>query len=463
MIVHRIAFPVSCSFVRLLFVAVVETLYRTRRARRRPWKSRGSVGRCSCTARWRCASCPWRFHRARTNDVDDFLISSDEPTNPSRAPFTESVTFGVLTVGNARFCTRVGESSSFAEMFVGVGAKRVRDLRDGGGAALGSTGSSSSSPEDEDDTPSPTIAMNPTNPNPRVQLIVNAVSATRCADAVLALGGLHALGATTPEETRETASKSHATLVNFGTPTSEEIAWAALDARIVVVDPVGIGLATRGAVIKRWLEERRRRMLAAHREYKYSSCVETLMVTVIKGNRSEMEALLRLYGLGEDVATLGAKISSTPDYEATTESEKVHSQIADALCQLMYSLYPVTAALCTGKFDYRASCDWSDDVGECDFVTAGMTRETPSVSAFSKFSGAGCVLGAVLATHLAQHIGPGTTNEDVVWYVERAACMYRALGADIEQSEPSAGPTSFLARFMDRLAEPDSFRENDYY
>ena len=96
-------------------------------------------------------------------------------------------------------------------------------------------------------------------------------------------------GCTTAEEARECASKVDVTLLNFGTPTTEEIANAVVDARAVVVDPVGAGLGTRGGVIERWLTRAARGARAARAEgddgYK----------TWVKGNRSEMEALVRMF------------------------------------------------------------------------------------------------------------------------------------------------------------------------
>ena len=70
---------------------------------------------------------------------------------------------------------------------------------------------------------------------PRVQLIVNAAVASKCADVALAAGGAPVMGCTTAEEARECASKVDVTLLNFGTPTTEEIANAVVDARAVVV------------------------------------------------------------------------------------------------------------------------------------------------------------------------------------------------------------------------------------
>ena len=56
---------------------------------------------------------------------------------------------------------------------------------------------------------------------PRVQLIVNAAVASKCADVALAAGGAPVMGCTTAEEARECASKVDVTLLNFGTPTKE--------------------------------------------------------------------------------------------------------------------------------------------------------------------------------------------------------------------------------------------------
>ena len=86
------------------------------------------------------------------------------------------------------------------------------------------------------------------------------------------------------------------------------------DPVMAVVDPVGVGLRTRGEVIRRWLDARARRV-----RDRAASDGATEMITVVKGNRSEIEALLRMYALE---GTLGASVSVTPDSETAEEEDE---------------------------------------------------------------------------------------------------------------------------------------------
>ena len=65
---------------------------------------------------------------------------------------------------------------------------------------------------------------------PKVQLIANAATCAKVVDVALAAGAKPIMGATTPAEASETCDKVDATLLNFGTPTTEAIAAAAFDA-----------------------------------------------------------------------------------------------------------------------------------------------------------------------------------------------------------------------------------------
>ena len=96
--------------------------------------------------------------------------------------------------------------------------------------------------------------MDDARASPKVQLIMNACSASKAADVVLAVGAKPCMGCTTYEEAALTASLCDVTVLNFGTPTTAEIANAVLSAQNVVVDPVGCGLETRGRTVKEWLE-----------------------------------------------------------------------------------------------------------------------------------------------------------------------------------------------------------------
>lgn len=259
-------------------------------------------------------------------------------------------------------------------------------------------------------------------PPPRVQLIVNAAVASKCADVALAVGGAPVMGCTTPDEARECASRVDVTLLNFGTPTTEEIASAVLDARWIVVDPVGAGLVTRGGVIKRWLERRRATTRAAR------AAGDDGMKTWVKGNRSEMEALVRIFFPDREGFTLGAEVSATPE-SVESASAGSAARSAEVLRELAMELD--MEIVCTGHTDIVIGID----EGEYRLTYMGCQND---VVMFRRFSGAGCCLGAVLAVMVRY----GLDSLDVVQ-------LYRAHGMSAE--EKSNGPASFQISFLDEL------------
>ncbi len=146
---------------------------------------------------------------------------------------------------------------------------------------------------------------------PKVQLIANAATCAKVVDVALAAGAKPIMGATTPAEASETCNKVDATLLNFGTPTTEAIAAAVASASIVVVDPVGCGLDARGVNVKRWLD------------YRMNGKPNTIH-TLVKGNASEMAALMRMYGLRNEEMKLcdaaGVTTSDTAENEVATNA-----------------------------------------------------------------------------------------------------------------------------------------------
>ena len=268
-----------------------------------------------------------------------------------------------------------------------------------------------------------TRAMGDIGRPPRVQLIVNAAVASKCADVALAAGGAPVMGCTTAEEARECASKVDVTLLNFGTPTTEEIANAVVDARAVVVDPVGAGLGTRGGVIERWLTRRRAATRAARAEgddgYK----------TWVKGNRSEMEALVRMFFPDREGFTLGAEVSATPESVESAESASAAQPAETVLRELAMELD--MEIVCTGRTDFVVGKD------EEGYVLK-YAGDDDDVVTFGRFSGAGCCLGAVLAVKAASGIEPGVVLKE-----------YRVHGKRAEAK--SNGTGSFQVNFLDEL------------
>lgn len=268
-----------------------------------------------------------------------------------------------------------------------------------------------------------TRAMDKKERPPRVQLIVNAAVASKCADVALAAGGAPVMGCTTVDEARECASRVDVTLLNFGTPTTEEIANAVLDARLIVVDPVGAGLVTRGGVIKRWLERRRTATRAARAEG------DDGLRTWVKGNRSEMEALVRMFFPDREGFTLGAEVSATPESVESASAGSAARSAEAVLSELAVELD--MEIVCTGRTDVVVG----KNQGRYGLKYAGDDND---VETFGRFSGAGCCLGAVLAVKVASGIEPGVVLGE-----------YRVHGKRAEAK--SNGPASFQISFLDEL------------
>lgn len=290
---------------------------------------------------------------------------------------------------------------------------------------------------------------------PKIQLIANAAAAPRMADVALAVGARPIMGCTTVEETVEVRGKTDGCVLSFGTPTTEAIAEAVrvdeidLGAgdegrfeRVLVMDPVGCGLESRGRRVKKWIEGLRARagggdptVVGRGRVFGY----------VIKGNASEIEALLRLtVDSSETTAkmtmrvSVGASVSCTAESslgdgrDVGTDAEKT-GQIFDAL-QKLCEVTGCLAVVMTGKTDYVYTfCGerWSSDENSCETL--------------EKWTGAGCALGVVMAAFIA-------ANGDDLFSALQAACQwYRRVARRCADEFPELGPFSFQARFFDEL------------
>jgi len=265
--------------------------------------------------------------------------------------------------------------------------------------------------------------------SPKVQLIMNACSASKAADVVLAVGAKPCMGCTTAEEAETTASLCDVTVLNFGTPTTWEIAHAVLCAQNVVVDPVGCGLEARGRTVKAWLELRR---------FIGSNIVQTedntTMRTVVKGNRSEIEALIQMFGVDGSV---GANLSVTPE---SSDGDCAEKDIFEALNQLSEKLGAMIVM--TGSVDYIVT-PRSTRVDGAPGNEAVHEFDAPILQ---KFSGAGCCLGAFLA---ATVIGSALENASAL----RASCLeYRRIAAEVVRLGNFSGPASFQVAFFDALS-----------
>ena len=291
---------------------------------------------------------------------------------------------------------------------------------------------------------------------PKIQLIANAAAAPRMADVALAVGARPIMGCTTVEETVEVRGKTDGCVLNFGTPTTEAIAEAVgvdeidLGAgdggrveRILVMDPVGCGLESRGRRVRKWIEGLRARagggdskVVGRGRVFGY----------VIKGNASEIEALLRLTVDSLETTktktttrvSVGASVSCTAESSVGdgrgvgTDAEKA-GQIFDAL-QRLCEVTGCLAVVMTGKTDYVYTFHgerWSSDENSCETL--------------EKWTGAGCALGVVMAAFIA-------ANGDDLFSALQAACQwYRRVARRCADKFPELGPFSFQARFFDEL------------
>ena len=292
---------------------------------------------------------------------------------------------------------------------------------------------------------------------PKIQLIANAAAAPRMADVALAVGARPIMGCTTVEETVEVRGKTDGCVLNFGTPTTEAIAEAVevdkidLGAgdggrveRVLVMDPVGCGLESRGRRARRWIEGVRTRARADGVD-RVDAGRGRVFGYVIKGNASEIEALLRLTVDSSETTTktttrvsVGASVSCTAESSVVdghgvgTGAEKT-GQIFDAL-QRLCEVTECLAVVMTGKTDFVYTFRgerWSSDENSCETL--------------EKWTGAGCALGVVMAAFIA-------ANGDDLFSALQAACQwYRRVARRCADEFPELGPFSFQARFFDEL------------
>lgn len=295
---------------------------------------------------------------------------------------------------------------------------------------------------------------------PKIQLIANAAAAPRMADVALAVGARPIMGCTTVEETVEVRGKTDGCVLNFGTPTTEAIAEAVevdeinLGAgnggrveRVLVMDPVGCGLESRGRRARKWIEGLRARARVGGVDG-VDAGRGRVFGYVIKGNPSEIEALLRLTVDSPEMKTkttttttrvsVGASVSCTAessvvDGHGVGTGEKKAGHIFDAL-QRLCEVTGCLAVVMTGKTDYVYTFRgerWSSDENSCE--------------ALEKWTGAGCALGVVVAAFIA-------ANGDDLFSALQAACQwYRRVARRCADEFPELGPFSFQARFFDEL------------
>jgi hydroxyethylthiazole kinase len=235
------------------------------------------------------------------------------------------------------------------------------------------------------------------------------------------------MGCTTAEEAALTASHCDVTVLNFGTPTTRDIANAVLNARVVVVDPVGCGLETRGKMVKAWLE--------ARRTVKDTTDCPITMETIVKANRSEIEALIRLFGVDGSV---GANLSVTPE---SSDCEYNEDTIYETLFALSAELGGMWIVM-TGRVDYIAHWKGPHSPHLKPHYCAVREYDSPMLQ---RFSGAGCCLGAFLAAVGALEL----SNAEEL----RSRCReYRKVAADVVRDGKFRGPASFQVAFFDGLA-----------
>ena len=290
---------------------------------------------------------------------------------------------------------------------------------------------------------------------PKLQLIAPTATASKVCDVATAIGARPIMGCTDAEEAKQVARLVDATLLSFGTPTTASIAHAIIDdARIVVVDPVGVGIPKRGKMIYDWL-------LAREDAVKRAETRGEKFKTIIKGNASEIEALLRLYDV---------PCGRYAEASVTSMNETGGRQSFDEL--------------------YRQPCFWhpTGDWGEVTSVARGGPFWEPLISLmgktfativmtsfddiivdhrtsrifvvgaksthmFDEYAGAGCALGAVCAAfacdaesaYCASDSCLGERLRDASVFYRRAGCT-AALDAT-----RTFGPASFQVTFVDEL------------
>lgn len=231
-----------------------------------------------------------------------------------------------------------------------------------------------------------------------VHCITNAVTAQRVADALAALG-MQPIMASAVDEVAEVTRRSHALVLNCGTPTSERfdaMRAAAIEARAgaipVVLDPVGCG----------GTEWRTRRIRQLGRD---------AAPAVVRGNAAEVAALADVAG---------------PDLHGTRSDDPGGSVIALARAA---SAALETVVLATGH--------------GCDAVARGETVRPLSVDApvLDRVIGGGDVLSAIIGAFLARGSEP----------LAATIGAHRAFAAAARDAA-AAGPGTFWPAFLDRLA-----------
>lgn len=289
---------------------------------------------------------------------------------------------------------------------------------------------------------------------PKVQLIVPAATASKVCDIVTAVGANPIMGCTTPDEAQEVSRLVDATFLSFGTPTTEETARAVLDARIVVVDPVGVGLPGRGKIIQEWLDARAR-VCEANEFADYC--------TIIKGNASEISALCELNRIAcfekiaaRSVTTMSeGSVVSLDKLELSNEpvSELTSSFIEDNFRELRgLALGSMATIVMTGSVDVIIG-----------YPSGGFVVHSCSTSMFDAYAGAGCALGALCAVKVAEsyrrciHDPQQPFNGEIILKsLADVAVSYRQAGAVADAR--SEGPGSFQLNLLDDLYNISSMK-----
>ena len=306
---------------------------------------------------------------------------------------------------------------------------------------------------------------------PKIQLIAPTATASKVCDVATAYRAKPIMGCTTPAEAREVSRVVDATFLSFGTPTTADMANAVLDAPIVVVDPVGVGLPERGKMVRAWLDARRCMRDEVEQE---NFC------TIIKGNASEMTTLVKLFGMGDGERyanssvttasegkgwfeqTFGTKFddkdkrfSSFEDDATSTAGTtfRIHRSFVDEYMPELHNLacYLDATLVMTGPCDvilepYASVGDWNS-----------FLVRTRSTEMFDTYAGAGCALGAACAAQIGRlhrhSISSDELRYDFIADVPRVlawtAAQYREAGA--VSAATARGPGSFHAEFLDKL------------
>ena len=311
---------------------------------------------------------------------------------------------------------------------------------------------------------------------PKIQLIAPTATASKVCDVATAYRAKPIMGCTTPAEAREVSRVVDATFLSFGTPTTADMANAVLDAPIVVVDPVGVGLPERGRMVSAWLDARRCKRFEVEGQEQENFC------TIIKGNASEMATLVKLFDMGDgerfanssvttasegkgwfeqtfgpldDEHRQDTRFTSLDDDPTSTGGTTfgIDSSFVDEHMPELYNLacYLDATLVMTGPFDVIL-----DPYTSLDSWTSFLVR-TRSTEMFDTYAGAGCALGAACAAQIGRlhrhSISSDELRYDFIADVPRVlawtAAQYREAGA--VSAANARGPGSFQAEFLDKL------------